>query len=72
MWQLSEGRYGCSVPVDLILDLAEELGVTVDLQVFEQRLQEFKVKPVSDPSEKEIMSEQVNCLVGTRFQVQNS
>ncbi|XP_076454369.1 alanine--tRNA ligase, cytoplasmic-like [Babylonia areolata] len=42
VWQLNEGRYGCSVPVDMIVDLAEEHGVTVDLQGFQQRLQQFK------------------------------
>ncbi|XP_070174017.1 alanine--tRNA ligase, cytoplasmic-like isoform X2 [Littorina saxatilis] len=42
MWQLSEGKYGCSVPVDLMLDLAEEHGVSLDLQEFEQRLQHVK------------------------------
>ena len=43
VWQLNEGRYGCSVPVDMIMDLAEEHGVTVDLHGFELRLQQYKV-----------------------------
>ena len=43
MWQLSEGRFGCSIPLDMILDLAEEQGVTIDLEGFEQHLQQLKV-----------------------------
>ena len=43
VWQLSEGRFGCSIPLDMIMDLAEEHGVTVDLHQFQQRLQQFKV-----------------------------
>lgn len=43
MWELYEGRYGCSVPHALLLELAEEFGVSMDLPGFEQRLQQEKV-----------------------------
>ncbi|PVD19195.1 hypothetical protein C0Q70_19680 [Pomacea canaliculata] len=59
MWELYEGRYGCSVPHALLLELAEEFGVSMDLPGFEQRLQQEKDSKNNTPiSAKKVFSHQ--------------
>ncbi|KAL8625508.1 hypothetical protein ACOMHN_014597 [Nucella lapillus] len=57
VWQLNEGRYGCSVPVDMIRDLAEQHCVSLDMAGFQHRLQQFKASPLFCQSHAPLMAE---------------
>jgi hypothetical protein len=43
VFDVHEGRYGQSVPLDIVVDVAEELGIAVDTSVLSERADEIKV-----------------------------
>lgn len=43
VFDVHEGRYGQSVPLDIVVDVAEELGIAVDASVLSERAEEIKV-----------------------------
>lgn len=65
--QLSDGYYGCQVPIDLVVDLAHQHGLTLDLTTLEQRrLQEKEQQSNAPLVSKAILSQQ--CYVSLRKQ----
>nr|KAG5708238.1 hypothetical protein BaRGS_021172 [Batillaria attramentaria] len=47
--EITEGRYGCAVPLEMLQDLAEEHDVSVDVADFEHRLEKSKEQQNTAP-----------------------
>ncbi len=43
IFDVHEGRYGQSVPLDIVVDVAEEMGIAVNANVLNERADEVKV-----------------------------
>ena len=43
LYDVHEGRFGQSMPLDIVVDIAEESGLTVDVSKLNERIQAAKV-----------------------------
>ncbi|XP_013419865.1 alanine--tRNA ligase, cytoplasmic-like [Lingula anatina] len=53
MLKLHEGRYGHPLSVDLLMDMGEERGISMDWTGFERKLQDIKERSTLQPMERD-------------------